>query len=66
MRVLVNGEVQEVMEGSTVADLLQQLHVPPERVAVERNRLIVKRAALAEAALQANDEIEILTFVGGG
>jgi thiamine biosynthesis protein ThiS len=66
MQIRVNGEDQEVADGTTVAGLLERLQIRPERVAVERNRLVVKRATWLQAKLEAGDEIEILTFVGGG
>ncbi len=66
MLVRVNGEDHEIAEGESVSDLLVRLKVMAERVAVERNRLVVRRGTYAETRLQANDEIEILTFVGGG
>jgi thiamine biosynthesis protein ThiS len=66
MRLSINGEEQQLPEGLTVALLLGRLGLAPERVAVERNRLVVKRATWGEALLADGDEIEILTFVGGG
>jgi len=66
MRVRINGEEREIQDGASVIVLLETLGLKPERVAVERNRLIVKRAAWAETLLAAGDELEILTFVGGG
>lgn len=64
--VQVNGEKQDVAPGMTVAGLLVHLKVEAPRVAVERNRLVVRRGTYAETALADGDEIEILTFVGGG
>lgn len=66
MRVRVNGEDRELPEGITVDALLARLGLMPERVAVERNRLVVKRATWSETRLSEGDEVEILTFVGGG
>ena len=37
-----------------------------ERVAVERNGTVVKRARHAEERLAPGDVLEIVTFVGGG
>lgn len=64
--VVVNGEHHAVPEGSSIADLLQQLALKPEHVAVERNREIVPRAELAHTTLSPGDTLEIVTFVGGG
>ncbi len=56
----------ELPEGLTVAALLQHLGVRAERVAVERNGTVVKKARHCEEKLAAGDVLEIVTFVGGG
>jgi len=66
MRVTVNGDAREIADGSTVLELLRDLKLYPERVAVERNRRVVRRTAYAETPLASDDVLEVLTFVGGG
>ncbi|NKB15955.1 MAG: sulfur carrier protein ThiS [Sphingomonadales bacterium] len=50
----------------TIADLVRELELAPEKVAVERNGAIVPRSTLAEALLAEGDTLEIVHFVGGG
>lgn len=66
MRATVNGETLELPDGLTVAALLDRLGVRRERVAVERNGAVVKRARHDEERLAAGDVLEIVSFVGGG
>ncbi|MCA1828245.1 MAG: sulfur carrier protein ThiS [Myxococcales bacterium] len=66
MRATVNGEQVELPEGLTVAGLLQHLGFKAERIAVERNGQVVKKARHGEEPVQADDVLEIVTFVGGG
>lgn len=66
MELLVNGERRELPDGTTVAALLQQLGIQPERVVVEVNLTILKRDQLATTGLNAGDQVEIVHFVGGG
>ncbi len=66
MRLSINGDEHELPDGISVVALLAHLGLAPERVAVERNRLVVKRATWSETTLADGDEVEILTFVGGG
>ena len=66
MTVSVNGDAVLVAPGTTVAQLLVQLGLGGKTVAVERNRAIVPRAQHATAELQADDQLEVVTFVGGG
>ena len=62
----MNGSPRTVAPGTTVASLLRSLSLPAARVAVERNREIVRKTEYEAVAMQAGDRIEIVTFVGGG
>ncbi len=64
--IRVNGEHRRVTEGMSFADLALELGLEPTRVAVERNLEIVPRSTLADVKVEDGDEIEIVTFVGGG
>ena len=66
MRISVNGKPKELDEGASVLDLLQQLSLQPRRVAVERNKRIVRRNDFDDTVLTDGDEVEIVTLVGGG
>lgn len=66
MRATVNGEPLELPDGLTVTQLLKHLGVKDDRVAVERNGSVVKKARHAEERVQPDDVLEIVTFVGGG
>lgn len=62
----VNGEPRRVPAGTTVLGLLQELRIPPEQAAVERNGEVVPRRLHGATALVAGDVLEVVTFVGGG
>ncbi len=64
--ILVNGQPEEIPEGSTLATLLAQLKLSADRVAVERNLDIVPRDQWDSTRLVAGDRLEIVHFVGGG
>jgi thiamine biosynthesis protein ThiS len=66
MRVVINGEERELPEGTTVSQMLETLKVVPERVVVEVNLAILKRAQLPGAVLKEGDRVEVVHFVGGG
>jgi thiamine biosynthesis protein ThiS len=66
VQIHVNGQARELPESTTVLELLEQLDLKPRRVAVERNKKIVRRASFAEALLGEGDCVEIVTLVGGG
>ena len=66
MQVHVNGEAQQLEPGATVAALLAHLKIDSTQVAVEVNAEVVRRARHGLVALQPGDQVEIVTFVGGG
>jgi thiamine biosynthesis protein ThiS len=66
LRIEVNGESREVEPGATLDDLVGQLALIPERLAVERNRQVVRRLDWPQTSLDEGDRIEIVHFVGGG
>jgi thiamine biosynthesis protein ThiS len=65
MTVTVNGEARDLPEGETLRALVALYHLVPEKVAIELNRRLV-RSANYDEPLKQGDEVEIVTFVGGG
>lgn len=66
MQILVNGESREIKGEVSILQLLQQLDLKTERVAVEQNLKIVPRSAWGETPVREGDQLEIVHFVGGG
>jgi sulfur carrier protein len=64
--VELNGEPKDLAEGTTLSTLIEQLALAPERVAVELNRAVVRRADWPATRLNDGDRVEIVHFVGGG
>jgi sulfur carrier protein len=62
----LNGDPFDLAEPVRVSVLLEQLAIDARRVAVERNQLVVKKAAYDSTVVSDGDEIEIVNFVGGG
>jgi sulfur carrier protein len=66
MILVINGEEKSFAGRLSLAELIQQLGMKPDRVAVELNREIVARSAWAVTRLNDGDRLEIVHFVGGG
>ncbi len=66
MTIRLNGELREVADGITVAELIAELGLRGKRIAVEVNRDIIPREEYATVCLHAGDVVEIVHFVGGG
>ena len=66
MDVYVNGAPRALPEGANVADLLDELALSGQRLAVEVNMEIVPRSAHAAHVLRPGDRVEIVHAIGGG
>ena len=66
MQIQVNGQPRDCRLGLTVGDLLRELAITTERVAVELNLEILDRKDFERRSLQQGDRVEILSFIGGG
>lgn len=66
IQVRVNGDALRFPEGASITVLLERLEIATPRVAVERNREIVPKAAYASTRLLEGDELEVVELVGGG
>jgi len=66
MQIQVNGNHRDTKAGTTVADLLCELNIKPDRVAVEVNLEILDKGVFAQRCLQEGDRVEIISFIGGG
>ena len=62
----INGEDLEVADNISLKDLVTQLDLTPERIAIELNQHVVRRADWPSTVLKENDQVEIVHFVGGG
>ncbi len=66
MRIQVNGEARITKAEASVAELLEELDLRGDRVAVELNLEILDRKEFGTRKLQEGDRVEILSFIGGG
>jgi len=66
VQIVLNGDRREVAGPRSVKALLEDLGIDARLVAVELNRLVVKRDRHAETMVTEGAEVEIVAFVGGG
>ena len=66
MTVTVNGNQIVIAEGSGIDELIKSLDLNPQKVAVEVNRKIIRRAHWDSTTISEGDRVEIVHFVGGG
>ena len=63
--VKINGELL-YKDGKTVSEMLADMDISSQRVAVELNEEIVPKAKYGETVLKDGDKVEVVRFVGGG
>ena len=66
MQIRVNDENREVPENLSLQQLTSNLNLAPERIAIELNHDLVRRADWPATVLKEGDRVEIVHFVGGG
>ena len=62
----VNGQPQSCLDGTTLPQLLNQLNMDPRLVAVEYNGEILHRQFWETTVIKTDDQLEVVTIVGGG
>jgi thiamine biosynthesis protein ThiS len=66
VKIVLNGSETEVAADATVGRVVDLVVRDRARVAVERNRAIVRRGAWDATPVGPGDVIEVVTLVGGG
>lgn len=66
MNIQVNGELKQIANGCSIADLLALLEITGRRIAVELNQEIVPKSLHSTTILQDNDCVEVVHAIGGG
>ena len=67
VQVQINGEPREFSDTSLrLRELVEQLSLAPQRIAIEVNRQMVRRADWEQTEVHDGDRVEIVHFVGGG
>ena len=66
IKIKLNGKVIQVNKGINLANLINKLKFPLNKIAIEKNNLIVEKKKINKISLKSNDKIEIVHFIGGG
>ena len=65
MQIQINGEIKTT-EAATVAQLIAEMGMANQAVAVELNRQVVPKRKHEQTPLTEGDTLEVVTLVGGG
>jgi len=64
--IVLNGSERPLSRSLTVGELVKELGLPRERVAVELNGVIVRKASYDDTLVVPGARVEVVGFVGGG
>ena len=66
IKIKLNGKALSVDKGTKLVNLINKLKFPLNKIAIEKNNLIVEKKKINKIILKSQDKIEIVHFIGGG
>ena len=66
IKIKLIGKVINVDKGTNLQILLNKFKFPLNKIAIEKNNLIIEKKKIRKIFLKSNDKIEIVHFIGGG
>ena len=64
--VKINGEDKSIPQNISILKLIEMYKLNKDRVVIELNKNILKKDQYGKITIKSSDEVEIVTFVGGG
>ena len=66
IKIKLNGKIISIDKGTKLGNLIKRLKFQLNRIAIEKNNLIVEKKKIMKIILKSKDKIEIVHFIGGG
>jgi len=66
LEIFVNGELRQIQEPCSVQQLLDDMDLSGQRLALEINEEIVPKSRHADQYFKEGDKVEIVNAIGGG
>ena len=66
IKIKINGKIKSIIQDSYLSQVLKNLKIPLNKVAIELNEEIIEKKKINKIKLNKNDKIEIVHFIGGG
>jgi sulfur carrier protein len=64
--IILNGAPHQVAPGATLADLIEELSLSHQALALAVNRNVVPRQQWRARGVQPGDQVEVVRAIGGG
>ena len=65
-KIQLNGDPYEVINGTNLNELLKNLKLQKNKIAIEVNGEIIEKSKYPNLILRRDDKVEIVHFIGGG
>ena len=65
-KIQLNGDLYKINKGTNLNELLNNLKIQRNKVAIEVNGEIVEKNKYSKLILNSDDKVEIVHFIGGG
>ena len=65
-KIQLNGKEFQINAGIYLNELLKDLKIKINKVAIEVNGVIIEKSMYQKLKLNKNDKVEIVHFIGGG
>lgn len=66
VKIKINGQAKEVAKNSTIQNLIDHSKLKSDMFVVEKNLEIVPKENYSSITVSEGDEVEIVSFFGGG
>ena len=65
-KIQLNGDPYEVINGTNLNELLNNLKLQKNKIAIEVNGEIIEKSKYPNLILRRDDKVEVVHFIGGG
>lgn len=66
MELIINGEKKQIYNSNNVYEMLVELKLNPDIIAVEKNSEIINKKSYQAEKINSGDKFELIRFMGGG
>ena len=66
IKIKINGKNKSIIKDTNLSELIKNLKIPLNKVAIELNKEIIDKKKINKIKLNKNDKIEIVHFIAGG
>tara|TARA_B100000674_G_scaffold461251_1_gene440039 strand:- start:103 stop:321 length:219 start_codon:yes stop_codon:yes gene_type:complete len=66
IKIKINGKNKNIFKGYMLNELIYELKIPLNKVAIEINKEIVDKKKIKKIKLNNGDKVEVVHFIGGG